>query len=122
MKRLRPPRPTRVVTPRRRASTDSTSPMLYAFLHAAHAVEGRMEEALGAVSLSGAKFAALSKLAEAGETLTLTDLASRLTCVRSNITQLVDRLEADGLVRRADDPEDRRAIRPAPTPLGRQRP
>ena len=31
-----------------------------------------------------------------------------MTCVRSNITQLMDRLEADGLVRRIDDPSDRR--------------
>jgi DNA-binding MarR family transcriptional regulator len=44
-----------------------------------------------------------------------------MTCVRSNITQLMDRLEADGLVRRVDDPTDRRAVRAAVTPLGAQR-
>jgi DNA-binding MarR family transcriptional regulator len=41
--------------------------------------------------------------------------------VRSNITQLVDRLEADGLVKRIDDPADRRAVRAEVTRLGRER-
>jgi DNA-binding MarR family transcriptional regulator len=44
-----------------------------------------------------------------------------MTCVRSNITQLVDRLEADGLVRRVEDPEDRRAVRAVVTPRGKER-
>jgi DNA-binding MarR family transcriptional regulator len=48
-------------------------------------------------------------------------LAEKLTCVRSNVTQLADRLEADGLVKRADDPADRRAVRAEVTALGRKR-
>ena len=43
--------------------------------------------------------------------ISLSELAEKLTCVRSNVTQLVDRLEADGLAKRADDPADRRAVR-----------
>ena len=93
----------------------------FSLLHAAHAVEARLEAALGEAGLSLAKFSALSKLAEAGEPLTLSDLAARLSCVRSNITQLVDRLEADGLVRRVADPDDRRSIRAELTPLGAER-
>jgi len=41
--------------------------------------------------------------------------------VRSNITQLVDRLESEKLVKRVDDPDDRRSLRAAITPLGRER-
>jgi DNA-binding MarR family transcriptional regulator len=41
--------------------------------------------------------------------------------VRSNITQLVDRLEAEALVERVDDPHDRRVIRAQLTPLGKER-
>jgi DNA-binding MarR family transcriptional regulator len=41
--------------------------------------------------------------------------------VRSNITQLMDRLEADGLVRRVKDPQDRRTVRAAVTRLGIER-
>ena len=77
-----------------------------------------METALGNVGLSIAKHSALSQLAKAGEPLTLSELAERLSCVRSNITQLVDRLEADGLVRRVADPADRRSVRAELTELG----
>jgi DNA-binding MarR family transcriptional regulator len=41
--------------------------------------------------------------------------------VRSNITQLIDRLEADRLVLRAPDPVDRRSIRAELTEEGRAR-
>jgi DNA-binding MarR family transcriptional regulator len=51
----------------------------------------------------------------------LGELADRLHCVRSNVTALVDRLEADGLVQRTADPRDRRAMRAALTPLGAER-
>jgi DNA-binding MarR family transcriptional regulator len=91
------------------------------FLQAAHAIERRLDEALDAVELSVPKYSALTKLVQAGEPLALSELAARLTCVRSNITQLVDRLEADGLVRRVEDPRDRRSVRAALTPLGEER-
>jgi MarR family transcriptional regulator, transcriptional regulator for hemolysin len=97
------------------------APTMFSLLHAAHAVETRVEEALEKVGLSGAKFLALTKLVEAGEPLPLGALAERLTCVRSNITQLVDRLEADSLVRRVGDPADRRSKRAEITALGRKR-
>ena len=53
--------------------------------------------------------------------MSLSELAEKLSCVRSNITQLIDRLEADGLVRRVADPDDRRSIRAELTPLGREK-
>lgn len=48
----------------------------------------------------------------------LTDIGAELLCVKSTITRLVDRLEADGLVRRTPDPDDRRAQRLLLTPRG----
>jgi DNA-binding MarR family transcriptional regulator len=93
---------------------------LVAVLHAAHAVEGVVEERLSAIGLSGAKVAALTALAEAGESMPLSQLAERLSCVKSNITQLVDRLEADGLVERQADPRDRRTRLAALTAAGRK--
>jgi DNA-binding MarR family transcriptional regulator len=96
-------------------------PTAFSLIHAAHVIEGRLEEALATVNLSGPKFAALSALVAAGQPLSLSELAEKLTCVRSNITQLVDRLEADGLVKRTDDPADRRGVRAEVTPLGRER-
>jgi len=52
--------------------------------------------------------------------LPLSDLAARQHCVRSNITQLMDRLEKDRLVRRRADPDDRRSILAELTPAGEQ--
>jgi DNA-binding MarR family transcriptional regulator len=95
--------------------------MMSLFLQTATAIERRLDEALEVVELSTPKYSALTKLADAGEPLALSELAARLTCVRSNITQLVDRLEADGLVRRVEDPKDRRCVRAALTPLGEER-
>ena len=76
---------------------------MFALLAAARAVEDRLEASLSALGLSLAKLNVLNRLAEANMPLTLGEIAARLNCVRSNVTQLVDRLEADGLVRREHD-------------------
>jgi DNA-binding MarR family transcriptional regulator len=89
--------------------TGSGRTPLFAVLHAASALEARVEEQLAEVGLSLPKLAALHQLSQAGDSLPLGQLAERLACVKSNVTQLVDRLEADGLVVRAADPNDRRS-------------
>ena len=96
-------------------------PLLYSLIAVAHALEAKLEAALAEVGLSAAKLGVLTLLAEAGEPLTLGDLAARQQCVRSNMTQLVDRLEAEGLVRRVPDPIDRRSVRAALTEDGEGR-
>jgi DNA-binding MarR family transcriptional regulator len=93
----------------------------YELLHASARVSEGLEAALEPLGLSLAKFGALSKLVAAGEPLPLSTLAERCACVRSNITQLVDRLEADGLVSRQADPADRRSVRASLTEEGRRR-
>src|SRR5690348_16638150 len=92
-----------------------------AMVQAAHRVEARLEEALAGVGLSIAKFETLSILVSQDRPISLSELASKLVCVRSNVTQLVDRLETEGLVKRGDDPADRRAVRAEVTALGRKR-
>src|SRR5437773_12013293 len=82
---------------------------LFSVLHASSVLEGRVEAKLADIGLSLAKLAALRRLTEAGGSLPLGQLAERLSCVKSNVTQVVDRLEADGLVSRAADSADRRA-------------
>lgn len=93
---------------------------LFAVLHASSVLESRVEARLSDVGLSLAKLAALNRLSEAGESLPLGQLAERLSCVKSNVTQLVDRLEADGLVSRAGDPNDRRSRLAVLTDAGRR--
>lgn len=90
--------------------SDDPLPTAHLLLAAARALEVRLEQALAPLDLSLAKFGVLRHLAQAGEPLPLGALAQRSACVRSNMTQLADRLEADGLVRRADDPHDRRCV------------
>jgi DNA-binding MarR family transcriptional regulator len=94
---------------------------LFAVLGAADHLQEKLEEALVAVGLSISKFDAMEQLIQSGEPLTLGDLAGRLQCVRSNVTQLVDRLEAEGLVKRGSCSEDRRSVRAKVTPIGLER-
>jgi DNA-binding MarR family transcriptional regulator len=96
----------------------SVEDVLIALMRTARSVEQTLETALEPIGLSGPKYAALTHLVRAREPLSLSECAARMTCVRSNITQLVDRLEADGLVRRIHDVADRRGIRAMVTPLG----
>ena len=93
---------------------------LLAILHAAHAAEGEVEARLNAIGLSLAKLVALQALADAGDPVPLGQLAERLSCVKSNITQLVDRLEADGLVARKPAANDRRTKLAGLTAAGRR--
>jgi len=100
--------------------SDTERTGLFAVLHASGVLESRVEARLSEVGLSLAKLAALHQLSRAGESLPLGQLAERLSCVKSNVTQLVDRLEADGFVSRAADPNDRRSRLAVLTASGRK--
>jgi DNA-binding MarR family transcriptional regulator len=95
--------------------------LLFTVIHVAGVIQDRLEVALAPTGLSLAKLGALRHLAEANEPLPLGQLAERIACVKSNVTQLVDRLETDQLVRRVPDPSDRRSVRAEITEEGRIR-
>jgi DNA-binding MarR family transcriptional regulator len=95
--------------------------MLFRILDLADLIQERSSQALSRIDLSYPKYEVLKHLHAAGEPVTLGALAEGQSCARSNITQLVDRLEADGLVRRVADPDDRRSIRAELTTLGEAR-
>lgn len=95
-------------------------PTLWRVIYAGHQLEDRLEGALGAVDLSLAKLGVLRILSDAKDPMPLSELAAHSHCVRSNMTQLVDRLEADGLVKRVSDAHDRRIRRAALTPKGQR--
>ena len=98
-----------------------SDPLVRTLLGAAQRLQTRVESALGSSGLSLTKLAILHHLVKRPEPIQLGRLADRISCVKSNITQLVDRLEADGLVRRVSDPADRRSIRAEITAEGRRR-
>lgn len=96
------------------------APLLFALLHGGRVLEQKLEAAFAEHGLTLARFGVLEELGRDGP-LALSDLAARQSCVRSNMTQLVDKLEADGLVRRLADPHDRRSTRAELTDAGRDR-
>jgi DNA-binding MarR family transcriptional regulator len=95
--------------------------VLWQLIDAGRRIEERLEGALESSGLSLAKLNALKHLVEAKGPMPLGQLAEKIACVKSNVTQLVDRLENDGLVRRVPDPNDRRSVLAAVTDLGRER-
>lgn len=131
------PSPGRV--PRRRFRLDKNSTVLYDIAmnstpapvrfeddvlrsvgYAGRVIEARFDETLAAHDLSLAKLGVLRLLAHAQEPVSLGQLAQRLACVKSNVTQLIDRLEDDGLVQRLPGAGDRRSVRACITEKGRQ--
>ncbi len=53
--------------------------------------------------------------------LTLNELAAYLYLDKSTASRVVDALERKGLLRRTDNPEDKRSVRLVATPAGKQR-
>lgn len=92
--------------------------VMFGLLEAAEVLQGRVSAALGRVGLSFPKYEVLRYLRNSKDPLSLGKLAECQHCARSNITQLVDRLEGEGLVRRVDDPTDRRSVLAEITPAG----
>lgn len=70
--------------------------------------------------LSPSQFNVINLLQDFPDGLTQIELSRRLIMHRSNVTGLVDRLEARQLVRRADAPNDRRAFNIVLTAAGRK--
>ena len=93
---------------------------MFMLLGAASSIHDFVESRLSTVGLSIPRLAALQRLVDAGGSLPLGQLADRLACVKSNVTQLVDRLEAEGLVTRSPDPEDKRSRLAIITDAGRR--
>jgi DNA-binding MarR family transcriptional regulator len=69
--------------------------------------------------LTSAQYNVLNILAEEPVGISQRELGDRLVVDRSNVTGLLDRMEAAGWVRRDDHPEDRRVYRVSLTPAGR---
>ncbi len=73
---------------------------LFSFLHAAHVMTDALDGALSETSLSAATLEALSELADAREPLAPRDLALRLSCSFAEMADLLDELDAQGLIKR----------------------
>lgn len=79
-----------------------------------------LEQLTSREGLSHSQAAALSVLANAEQSLPLSYLARALTQEAQSTTELADRLERRGLVRRTRDARDRRLVLLELTPAGRE--
>jgi DNA-binding MarR family transcriptional regulator len=80
----------------------------------------RLDTELMPLGLSSAKLWALQSIALADEAVTVTQLAACMSTTKSNVTAMVDRLEADGLVTRQRSSDDRRTVHIELTATGRR--
>jgi DNA-binding MarR family transcriptional regulator len=71
---------------------------LFSFLHAARVMSDALDGALSETSLSAATLEALSELADAREPVTPRELARRLSCSFAEMAELLDGLDAQGLI------------------------
>ncbi len=99
---------------RRRSAADEAWELLRGLLFAERR---RFFEAAAEFELHPAQAGALMQLDEASG-LPMHEIATRLACDNSNVTGIVDRLEARGLVTRRPGEQDRRVKYVVPTPLG----
>ncbi|MFJ4337706.1 MarR family winged helix-turn-helix transcriptional regulator [Streptomyces sp. NPDC088915] len=102
-------------------ATSRTDPLTFEVVELIGTVVARYyeeyEQAAAQHSLTGAQARVLGLLSL--EPLPMRRIAQKLKCEPSNITGIVDRLEARGLVERRSAPDDRRVKLAAPTDEGR---
>jgi DNA-binding MarR family transcriptional regulator len=104
---------------------DEIDPSAIAMALSFKAASQRIEEAThGLIESLGftppAKLHVLFVIWLAGEPLAMTELSRRVLVSKTNLTNLVDALEAEGSVRRLVHPDDRRSVLVATTAAGRR--
>lgn len=93
-------------------------------IHLGKRIAQVMDDRLDTVGLSTAKLAALDSIVTSREVealVTVTCMADVMQTTKSNVTSMVDRLIAEGLVTRQQSAEDRRSVVIALTALGEER-
>jgi len=101
-----------------RCPTEGAIGLLALLIRSGRFAEAQLDDALTGAGLTFVKWRVLDTLAKSGEPIPLKLLPEQLGCVKSNVTQLIDKLEADKTVRRVPDPDDRRGTRVELTDAG----
>jgi len=103
--------------------TSDENPMLawVSLVHASSRLTQGLDAALQEdVGISMAEQDLLKQIAVNQGALTLTELARRIFLSKAGMTKMLDRLEKQGLLKRAPAPGDRRSLRVALTAKGRR--
>jgi len=104
---------------RRRADRHLAVSTWLRLLHGYALIERELRRAV-AEHCTFPQFDVLNQLERERDGLTFVELSRRLLVTAGNLTGIVDRLHAEGLVRRAVHPDDRRAFRLTLTARGRR--
>lgn len=105
------PRPKAAAGPSRTASKQRLRLWLR-LLRASRAIEGALRERLRvAYDMTLPQFDVMAALARSESGMTMTELSRLLMVSNGNVTGIIDRLAADGLVSRQPAAGDRRAVR-----------
>jgi DNA-binding MarR family transcriptional regulator len=103
------------------APTTSHTPTTYELLESLAVVAGaQWRDFAAAAARHGLTSMQARLLGQLVRPLPMRELAALLGCDASNVTGIVDRLEAQGLARREADPHDRRVKRVIATPEGEE--
>jgi DNA-binding MarR family transcriptional regulator len=89
---------------------DSSLELAELLSHTARRLRRGSTAQLAPLGLTGAQARVLRILAQAGRPLRMADIAAGLEVVPRSVTTMVDGVEAAGLIVRATDPDDRRAV------------
>ena len=104
-----------------RASADRAEEVYLSILRTAEQMSRGVNETLRQADLTPTQYNALRILRGAGETgASCSEISERMVTKDSDITRLLDRLEARGLISRERDAEDRRRVATRITDEGRQ--
>lgn len=99
--------------------TEGGTGLLTLLIRSGRLAETRLDSILADAGLSFVQWRALDVVTKARSPISLSSLASELGCVRSNVTQLADKLEVVGAFKRMVDAGDRRSITIELTETGR---
>jgi DNA-binding MarR family transcriptional regulator len=101
--------PTRA-TPPGRTGADTTLELAELLTHASRRLRRGSTAQLAPLGLTNAQARVLRIVAAAGRPLRMADIAVRLEVVPRSVTTMVDGVEAEGLIVRGTDPDDRRSV------------
>ncbi|MGN6525900.1 MAG: MarR family winged helix-turn-helix transcriptional regulator [Burkholderiaceae bacterium] len=85
----------------------------------AHLLQSRIDAALAPLGIDMREYLALVLVGDDADALRPSDLGATLDATRTQVTRLLDGLEARGLVRRAPNAADRRSLQLESTPAGK---
>ncbi|HEX7686302.1 MAG TPA: MarR family transcriptional regulator [Burkholderiaceae bacterium] len=85
----------------------------------AHLLQSRIDAALAPLGIDMREYLALVLVGDDADALRPSDLSATLDATRTQVTRLLDGLEAKGLVRRAPNSADRRSLQLESTAAGK---